>query len=368
MRIGLDYRPAMVAPKSGIARQVFALEQALRAEEGAELLLFGEAPLDAPERQHVQCPPWGGALQGVQRPQRRWAFERRFLPRALRQHDIILYIATANMGLPIAHKPAGVRHVLLLHDLFQLTERNAHRLWLQAMAYRGIDTLSIAWSLWRADQVWCPSLFTCREVARRFPWAVQRLRLLPNQVESFVLEEAGISPSDVPQRYWLLVGTREPRKNIVLFLESWHKARLSSERVPELVLVGHPSDVPAELASLPGVHWRQGLSDAQLHQLYAHALCLWQPSFAEGFGLPVIEACHAGTPVIVASGSALDEVAPGQAPRFPPHDPAALLQCMLRYAVQDYPLSAGQLMQWAQRFNAEAYRERLRHLLLEMRA
>ncbi|MDR2327941.1 MAG: glycosyltransferase family 4 protein [Acidovorax sp.] len=371
MRIGLDYRPAMVAPNSGIARQVLALEQALRAHADSEVLLFGEAPLDAPERQYVQCPPWNGALQGVQRPQRRWAFERRFLPRALRQSDVTLYIATANMGLPIGHKPAGVRHVLLLHDLFQLTERNAHRSWLQALAYRGIDSLSIAWSLWHADQVWCPSLFSCREVARHFPWAQERLRLLPNQVEPFSsTEDALPAPAlkDLPERFWLLVGTREPRKNIPLFLRSWWKARQESSKVPDLVLLGHPADVPAELASMPGLHWQQGISDAQLQQLYRSAQCLWQPSYAEGFGLPVIEACGVGTPVVVASGSALDEVAPGAAPRFAPHDEADLLLCMLRSVNLDYPLSAEQLRRWAQRFNAEAYRQRLYQLLQEVYA
>lgn len=368
MRIGLDYRPAMVAPNSGIARQVLALEQALHAHVDTEVRLFGEAPLDAPERQRVQCPPWNGVLQGVQRPQRRWAFERRFLPRALRQSDVTLYIATANMGLPIGHKPAGVRHVLLLHDLFQLTERNAHSSWLRALAYRGIDSLSIAWSLWHADQVWCPSLFSCREVARHFPWVQERLRLLPNQVEYLPAAEAVLPLPALPERFWLLVGTREPRKNIPLFLRSWWKARQESSLVPDLVLLGHPSDVPTELASIPGLHWLQGLSDAQLQQLYQCAQSLWQPSYAEGFGLPVIEACSLGTPVIVASGSALDEVAPGQAPRFAPHDEADMLRCMLRSASLDYPLSAAQLRQWAQRFNAEAYRQRLYQLLQEMHA
>ena len=37
MRVGLDYRPATVAPQSGIGRQVRALEQALLARAGTEL-------------------------------------------------------------------------------------------------------------------------------------------------------------------------------------------------------------------------------------------------------------------------------------------------------------------------------------------
>ncbi|MEN1226717.1 glycosyltransferase, partial [Pseudomonas aeruginosa] len=59
---------------------------------------------------------------------------------------------------------------------------------------------------------------------------------------------------------------------------------------------------------------------------------LWQPSYAEGFGLPVVEALSVGTPVAVASGTSLDEITPPSAPRFSPTDGAALERLMLRLA------------------------------------
>ena len=119
MRVALDYRPATVAPSSGIARQVVALEDALRARGNTEVVLFSEAPLEHPQRQTAVCPAWASPLDGLQRPQVRLRFERGFLPRALHEQQIDLYIATANMGLPLCRKPAGTRYVLVLHDLFQ---------------------------------------------------------------------------------------------------------------------------------------------------------------------------------------------------------------------------------------------------------
>lgn len=365
MRVGLDYRPASVAPQSGIGRQVRALERTLNARPQAELLCFTEAPLHHAQRERTCCPPWEGSLDGLQRPHVRMRFEARFLPQALREQRIGLYIATANMGLPIGRKPDGMSYVVVVHDLFQLTERNFHRSRLKAFAYRIIDGLSIVWSIWVADQVWCPSQFSANEVARLFPFAAGKLRVLPNLVEGFT-DTPGVLPDELPQRFWLAVGTREPRKNIALFIDCWRQAREQSEQVPELVLIGHPDDVPAQLRGLSGLHWLRGVNDATLHGLYAKAECLWQPSFAEGFGLPVVEALSLGTPVALARGSALDEVAPDTSPRFPADEPGAILACMLRLAKQPEPRDQPELRQWASHFDLDAYGRRLEQLLQEL--
>ncbi|WP_338476865.1 glycosyltransferase family 1 protein [Pseudomonas khavaziana] len=365
MRVALDYRPATVAPSSGIARQVLALEHALRARANTEVLLFSEAPLDHPQRQTAVCPAWASPLDGLQRPQVRLGFERRFLPKALHAQQIDLYIATANMGLPLCRKPAGTRYVLVLHDLFQLTHRNFHRSRLKALAYRLIDGASIAWSVWQADRVWCPSQFSCNEAARVFPWARAKFRVLSNLVPELNAAPEPL-PVSLPARYWLVVGTREPRKNMVFFLRQWQACRAANPDVPDVVLVGHASDVPADLGALPGLHWCSGLSDGQLQALYRHAACLWQPSYAEGFGLPVVEALSVGTPVAVARGSALDEVAPPSAPRFDPHNTGQLHDVMRQLAAHGATLDPQPQIDWARQFAEPAYRSRLDTLLKEL--
>ena len=367
MRVGLDYRPATVAPQSGIGRQVRALESALRMRPHTTLLRFTEAPFGHQQRQSACCPEWSSPLGGLQRPQVRLRFEARFLPAALREQNIDLYIATANMGLPLGRKPAGQRQVLLLHDLFQLTERNHHRSRLKALAYRLIDTLSIAWSVWRADRIWCPSDFSARETERLFPFAKGKVRVLANLVPPLGETENSV-PRPLANRYWLAVGTREPRKNMPRFVEAWRRARGQSDQVPELALVGHPEDLPETLRTLPGLHWLSGLDDQTLHGLYQHAECLWQPSYAEGFGLPVVEALSLGTPVAVASGSALDEVAPVEAARFDPHSTEAMVDCLLRLANTAPARDVPALQEWAERFAMPTYAARLYELIEELRA
>jgi mannosyltransferase len=52
-----------------------------------------------------------------------------------------------------------------------------------------------------------------------------------------------------------------------------------------------------------------GITNAQLNQLYNHAAFLVYPSLYEGFGIPIIEAQKAGCPVICSNKSSISEIA-----------------------------------------------------------
>lgn len=366
MRIGLDYRTVGSSPHSGISRQVYAMEQALESLPGTQVTRFTVAPLDDPLRQRAVCPPWGCPRTAMHQPHQRLRFEAGFLPRALREQGIDLYISTFNMGLPLPPRPPGVRYALLIHDLFQITLKNYHANRLKALVYRVSDYLSIAYALRVADRVWTPSQYSADEAVRLFPGVAGKVRVLPNQVDGFAGEPADLSARGLPPRYWLLVGTRELRKNVPWFVSAWARARAQAPGVPPLVLVGSLDHLPEEQRGLPGLHALGGLDDAELHALYRQAERLWQPSYAEGFGLPVVEALSVGTPVAVASGTSLDEVTPPSAPRFSPSDGAALERLMLRLADAPREASAEELIAWAARFNREAYRQRLAALIEEL--
>ena len=368
MKVGLDFRAVTAAPQSGVARQVLALYEGIRQRHDTQVLPFTAAPFDHPHRAKAVCPSFASPVTGLHRPTERWRFERHFLPEAVGVHDIDVYVATVNMGLPMGLSAAQrrrTRWVLQLHDLFQITQRQRPTAAWRAAAYRVLDRFSIRHAVGIADAVWVPSDHTARTLIALLPHASERVRILPNAVP---VDAWRCVQQDVfaPPRYWLVVGTREPRKNVRWFVAVWAQARERwPELIPALVLVGHPDDVPG---APDGVRFVHGIADAQLASWYRQAERLWHPSVAEGFGLPVVEAAACGTPVATAWGSALDEVTPPGSPRFDPQDTAALLDLMHQVAAQrSGPADAPErLVQWARRFDLPAHAQRVDELLGEL--
>ncbi|KFE53591.1 glycosyltransferase family 4 protein [Pseudomonas syringae] len=365
MMTGLDYRPATGYPNSGIGRQNLALEYALRANPSTRVQLFTVAPQDHPIRRLAYCPSWSTPLHGLHRLPERLRFEGLFLPKALRDAEVQVYICNMNMGLPLGRKPAGLRYILQLQDLFQLTLKNSHGSRLKAAIYGVTDRLSIGHSVRVADRIWTPSQFTADECARLFPESRDKLRVLPALVSGWSDAPADLQGWNLPQRYWLCVGTREPRKNMPWFVDAWQNARRQFANIPDLILIGAPEHLPAAQQGLAGLHFLSDISDAELHALYRGANRFWHPSYAEGFGLPVVEAMSVGTPVAIATGSSLDEITPPGSPRFSPTDSQALITLMGELASAE-PQDPETLKQWAAGFGPSAFQQRFDELIEEL--
>jgi glycosyltransferase involved in cell wall biosynthesis len=110
-------------------------------------------------------------------------------------------------------------------------------------------------------------------------------------------------------RYILWVGTIEPRKNLAGLIAAFRA--LEADDVT-LVLVGPQGwneDLAARLGAGGGRIQALGfVTRDELYALYAGAAAFCYPSLREGFGLPVLEAMMAGTPVVTSSGTATEEV------------------------------------------------------------
>ena len=120
---------------------------------------------------------------------------------------------------------------------------------------------------------------------------------------------------DLPRDYVLSVGTLEPRKGIGALV----RAMRNVDPALSLLIVG-PSgwgdvSIDAEVGAAgiapDRVRALGFLSDEDLAVVIDRARVFVFPSLAEGFGLPVLEAFHLGTPVIHSDDPALVEVGGG---------------------------------------------------------
>ena len=141
---------------------------------------------------------------------------------------------------------------------------------------------------------------------------------------------------NLPDEYFLFVGTLEPRKNLRGLLEAYATLKKQEPDCPPLVLAGgvgwRVRDLLANLRALSSseVITLGYVPDHLIPVLYARALALVFPSFYEGFGLPALEAMASGCPVIGSNRSAIPEVLGDCGLLVDPYDSASIAAAMKR--------------------------------------
>ena len=143
----------------------------------------------------------------------------------------------------------------------------------------------------------------------------------------------------LPERFWLFIGTIEPRKNLTMLLDAYAQLP-TNERLP-LILGGGKGWGINEVEAKIQQHGLQNevklagfIPPEDLSLWYNSAEVFLYPSVFEGFGLPVLEAMACGTPIITSNVSSLLEVAQNAGLCLPPHDIEAWVQA-LRMATSD---------------------------------
>ncbi|MDI1447451.1 glycosyltransferase family 1 protein [Polyangium sp. 6x1] len=160
------------------------------------------------------------------------------------------------------------------------------------------------------------------------PWFVP-----PNDRDAARARAARVLGTDAP--YFLLVGQNAPYKGHALALEAFAAAATRGER---LVLVqrlsaGRGLDALAQRLGIKDrLLVRPTLPQGDLVALLHGALALLQPSFAEGFGMPALEAMAAGCPVITSDIAPLVEVTGDAGLHFPSGSAEGLAAAMRRVA------------------------------------
>jgi glycosyltransferase involved in cell wall biosynthesis len=159
------------------------------------------------------------------------------------------------------------------------------------------------------------------------------------------------SPHKDSEPTFVILGTIEGRKNHNLLLSLWRRLTdAATGPVPRLIIVGRrgwrADDVIARLEreNFAGKVIEMGpLDDPNLAEVLSGARALLFPSFAEGYGIPLIEALAAGVPVIASDLPVFREIGQGVPELLPATDHDAWHEAILDYANPASPRRAEQL-------------------------
>jgi alpha-1,3-rhamnosyl/mannosyltransferase len=230
-----------------------------------------------------------------------------------------------------------VPSTVVVHDLAM-----RHHAWTLAEETKSLLDQNLEISLRQAGRILTPSQTVRDELLTTGLATAERVEAVPHGPGHLALVGAkneGVLPTDQRGDFALHVGTFEPRKNLALLVEAWQRARARSPRVPKLVLCGASgwkndqlrprleAGVEQGWLELPGYVSRQ-----ELWQFYRRASFLVCPSLYEGFGLPLVEAMSAGTPLLVNDIAVFREVAADAAEFVDASDPAALAEAIVALA------------------------------------
>lgn len=240
----------------------------------------------------------------------------------------------------------GWKSIFFLHDLIPIThpeycrsgEADKHSRRLETMLFSG-QGLIVNSSATRD---------ALTDFASRRGWPVPPCVIAP-PASAYLPTPAAISP--LAESYFVVLGTIEPRKNHLLLLQLWRRlAEELEEAAPRLVVIGQRGweceqvlDLLERCPALQRVVVEQSrCNDAELSTWLHHARALLFPSFAEGYGIPLVEALSHGVPVIASDLPVFREIAQDIPDYLDPNDWPGWRRTILDYARPGSPARLAQ--------------------------
>lgn len=237
------------------------------------------------------------------------------------------------------------KKVVTVHDMafrvYPETVRKKTRIFLK---------LVIKKSIRRADRIVTDSEFSKQEILRFYKINPEKINVVPCGVDlkrfhpnfpHFQIQKVKQKYHIADKKYFLYLGTLEPRKNLVRLIQAYgiflkKKKQENKTEIPLLVIAGGKGwmyeEIFAEVQKenldkniiFPGY-----IADEDVPVLMTGADLFCFPSLYEGFGMPVLEAMACGTMVLTSGESALGEIAKGAAYIVDPLNTKAIANGML---------------------------------------
>ncbi len=247
-------------------------------------------------------------------PKSRLVFE---IPKAIKSIQPDVVIEPCHFG-PY-RLPEGTKSMTIIHDLTPILFPKYH-----PRNSALLHKLLLGSTLKNTDIVLTNSEKTKRDLIQKYPFTFSKSHVLyPGYTAPIVTEQPNENQAEKP--FILHVGTIEPRKNLNFALDIFTAFK---KIYPDLQfkLAGRDGWKTKAFKEALNVHPFKDdiqvlgyVSLEDLSSLYQNAKAFIFPSFYEGFGLPLLEAMHYGTPIITSFNSSQEEVC-GEAALYAPLD------------------------------------------------
>jgi glycosyltransferase involved in cell wall biosynthesis len=238
--------------------------------------------------------------------------------------------------LPLNIAALKVPSVVTIHDLIFLDYPELYPK-IDRQIYRAKSSMACD----RADRIIAISEQTKQAIIKHFGTPKDKIDVVYQSCNPIYLQPPASAQLTIirnryqlPDQYLLYVGSITERKQTLQLLEAF---RMVDEPGLKLVLVGSGGEYLVKVQQYAkakqlsdSVLFLKDIPTEDLPSIYNQALAFVYPSLMEGFGIPIIEALHCGTPVITLSGGCLQEAAGPGAVYTPNSKPENIAEAMAK--------------------------------------
>lgn len=323
MRLAIDASRTTVERVTGTERYAIRMiEEILRQNTTHAITLYfrNQPPRDLFPTEFIRRPDL--VTRRVNPFPRAWTHLRLAASLTGNRHDLV-WVPAHTLPFLFPGKAA-----VTLHDLGYRHFPDAHPL-----SQRVYLDLTTRYSAARAAVVLADSYATASDLTRFYGTPREKIHVVYPGVDALTIGNTAAvrEKYGLPDRYWLFIGTLQPRKNIARIVQAYQQWRDDHplDRAA-LVLAGGEGWLfdPEWVEGVEGVILPGFIDDADKGALYAGSIGLVFPTLYEGFGFPVVEAMNCGAPVIASSTSSLPELAGDAALMVDPLDVRSIAGAM----------------------------------------
>ena len=243
-----------------------------------------------------------------------WRFYKKML-----KDKIDVFIATESYIAPFLHNPKKINVALVVHDLVAFKSPAKHQ-----RRATWIEKITLKKAVKKSKWIFTVSEYTKKDLVERYPNLNldKKTKVVYAGVRDIFARKMDANKIVSVQRrynldpdYMIMIGTLEPRKNVIGALEAYSLLNPKNKQRYRFVIVGKKGwyykkifQKVKELKLELRVKFLEYIPDDDLVTLLQGAKIFLFPSFYEGFGLPILESMLCGVPVLASRVTSIPEL------------------------------------------------------------